>query len=103
MLFLDIVFFAFFHQFGPFWGPQMGPKTVKKLGPVGPGSEIKTDLIFLTTFWRPQGSILADLGAIWGDFLTILGLNFGLDFGTNFDILGVIFASKFLKHFSSDV
>ena len=77
MLFLDLVFFAFFHQFGPFWGPKMGPKTVKKLPTPGPRKRVKNIFNFLTTFWKPQGSIWGDLGAILGDFLGLWGLIWG--------------------------
>jgi len=46
ILFLDIVFFTFWLQFGPLLGLKMDPKMEEKLGPAGPGSDIKTDSIF---------------------------------------------------------
>ena len=52
-------------------------KNGKKTRDVAPQKRVKNRFDFLTTFWRPQASILGDLGAIWGDFLRIWWLIWG--------------------------
>ena len=63
-------------------GSQNGPKNGRKINPGWSRKRYKNRFNFLTTFWKPQGSILGDLGTILGDFLGIWGLIWG-DFQQN--------------------
>ena len=69
-------FSRFFTNLTRFGYPKWAQKPLKKKD-VGPRKRVKNRFDFLTTFWRPQASILGDLGAILGDFFRIWELIWG--------------------------
>ena len=83
MRFLTSLFLDFFSILEGFGAPKWLPKSLKisfsgvvdhPPSDFGPSKNL---LNFLTTFWRPPGSIFNDFETILGDFLRIWELIFG--------------------------